>query len=220
MCWACWRHRPAPGSIGSACWNRSIAPTTPRAAHGRRWASQHKLTLPSITLEDGLEYPVDLHIIEWSTDTKRTLYLCSGEGFPVDQVETRFHVPGFSFSAYLKSPYVERLHNEERIGLAEMDPALNGAVERARYAIKDYFRERAAERAQTVVDAWKAADVYPYRGEPQTPVERAERQMFDIVAVHVQEIAPDIGEVSTKTKRRCTCECCAAQLNVAPKSFR
>lgn len=163
-------------------------------------ASQHKMTLQPITLEDGREYSVDLHIIEWRTDTKRTLYLCSAEGFPVDQVETRFHVPGFSFSAYLKSPYVERLHNEERIALAEMDPALNRTVEQARYAIKDYFRERAAERAQTVVDAWKAADVYPYRGEPQTTVEKAERQMFDIVAVHVQEIAPDIGEVSTKTK--------------------
>jgi hypothetical protein len=161
-------------------------------------ASQHKLTLRPITLDD--EYSVDLHIIEWSTETKRTLYLCSAEGFPVDQVETRFHVPGFSFSAYLKSSYVERLHSEERIALAEMDPALNGAVEQARYAIKDYFRERAEERAQTVVDAWKVADVYPYRGEPQTSVERAERQMFDIVAVHVQEIAPDLGEVSTRTK--------------------
>jgi hypothetical protein len=163
-------------------------------------ASQHQVALRPIMLDDGLEYPVDLHIIEWRADTKRTLYLCSAEGFPLDQVETRFHVPGFSFSAYLKSPYVERLHNEERGGMAEMDTALNGSIEQARYAIKDYFRERAAERAQTVVDAWKAADVYPYRGEPQTTVEKAERQVFDIVAVHVQEIAPDIGEVSTKTK--------------------
>lgn len=163
-------------------------------------ASQHQCSLPPIMLDDGVEYPVELHIIEWRSDTKRTLYLCSAEGFPLDQVETRFHVPGFSFSAYLKSPYVERIHNEERIALAEMDPLLNGAVDRARHAIKDYFRERAAERAQTVVDAWKAADIYPYRGEPQTTVEKAERQMFDIVAVHVQEIAPDIGEVSAKTK--------------------
>lgn len=163
-------------------------------------ASQHECCLPPIILDDGAEYPVELHIIEWRSDTKRTLYLCSAEGFPLDQVETRFHVPGFSFSAYLKSPYVERLQNEARVGLAEMDPPLNGSVERARHAIKDYFRERAAERAQTVVDAWKAADIYPYRGEPQTTVEKAERQMFDIVAVHVEEIAPDIGEVSAKSK--------------------
>ncbi|MEX2375145.1 MAG: ATP-binding protein [Dehalococcoidia bacterium] len=163
-------------------------------------ASQHKRTLGSVKAEDGIEYPVELHVIEWRSDTKRTLYLCSEEGFPLDQVETRFHVPGFFFSAYLKSPYVERLHNEERIALAEMDPVLNGAVDQARFAIKEYFHERAAERARSVVDEWKAADVYPYRGEPQSTVEKAERQMFDIVAVHVQEIAPDIGLVSHKSK--------------------
>lgn len=163
-------------------------------------ASRHKLALDPVLTDDGVLHPVELEIIEWHSDSKRTLYLCSAEGFPLDQVETRFHVPGFSFSAYLKSSYVERLHNEERIALAEMDPALNGAIEQARYAIKGYFRERAAERAQTVVDEWKAADVYPYRGEPQGAVEKAERQVFDIVAVHVQELAPDIGIGSTQSK--------------------
>lgn len=163
-------------------------------------ASQHASTLLPIKADDGTEYPVELHIIEWRNDTKRTLYLCSKEGFPLDQVEARFHVPGYYFSAYLKSPYVERLLNEERIVLAEMDPLLNGAVDQARNTIKDYFRERAADRAQTVVNEWKAADVYPFRGEPQSAVEKAERQMFDIVAVHVHEIAPDIGLVSHKSK--------------------
>jgi hypothetical protein len=163
-------------------------------------ASQFKTPLPPIESAEGTQFPAELHIIEWRADTKRTLYLCSENGFPLDQVETRFHVPGFSFSAYLKSSYVETLHNEERIALAEMDAALSASVEAARVAIKDYFRERAAERARTVVDAWKAADVYPYHGEPQTTVEKAERQVFDIVAVHVQEIAPEIGAGSAKTK--------------------
>ena len=64
-------------------------------------------------------------------------------------METRFHVPGFSFSAYLKSDYIETLHNEERIALAEMDAALSASVEVARGAIEDYFRERAAKRTRT-----------------------------------------------------------------------
>jgi len=163
-------------------------------------ASQHKVALPPIVSADGVEYPAELHVIEWRADTKRTLYLCSAGGFPLDQVETRFHVPGFFFSAYLKSAYIERLHNEDRIAFAEMDGVLNASVEVARSAIKDYFRERAAERARTFVDEWKAADVYPYRGEPETTVEKAERQVFDIVAVHVQRLAPEIGLTSTKAK--------------------
>ena len=163
-------------------------------------ASQHKASLPPITGADGTEHPAELHIIEWRGDTKRTLYLCSENGFPLDQVEARFHVPGFSFSAYLKSPYIASLHNEERLALAEMDATLREAVETARATIKNYFRERAAERARSVVDAWKAADVYPYKGEPASTVEKAERQVFDIVAVNVQELAPDMGAVSAKTR--------------------
>jgi hypothetical protein len=60
--------------------------------------------------------------------------------------------------------------------------------------------DRAAERARAVVDEWKATEVYPYRGEPQTTVEKAQRQVFDIVAVHLQEIEPEIGAGSAKTK--------------------
>jgi hypothetical protein len=162
-------------------------------------ASRSNIMLPSIKSPDG-DYPAELDIIEWRTEAKRTLYLCSENGFPLDQVETRFHVPGFSFSAYLKSGYIDLLHNEQRLALAEMDPALNASVEAARTAIKSYFRERAAERARIVVDQWKADDVYPYRGEPATTVEKAERQVFDIVAVHLQEVAPEIGAGSVKTQ--------------------
>jgi hypothetical protein len=163
-------------------------------------ASQHRWSLPPIKGPEGEEHQAELHIVEWRADTKRTLYLCSENGFPLDQVETRFHVPSFSFSAYLKSPYVATLHNEGRLGLAEMDTELRNSVDAARAAIKDYFRERAAERARNVVEEWKASDVYPFSGEPATPVERAERQVFDIVAVSVQDFTPDLGTAAPKTR--------------------
>ncbi len=158
--------------------------------------SEASMTLAPITASDGSQHDAELQVIEWRADTKRILYLCSRDGFPLDQFETKFHVPGFSFSAYLRSSYVEHLQNEGRLGLIELDPPLSGAIELARSGIKDYFRNRAAEKARTVVDVWKADEVYPYEGEPLTTVEKAERQVFDIVAVHVQELAPEIGESS------------------------
>lgn len=158
--------------------------------------SEASMTLAPITASDGSQHDAELQVIEWRADTKRILYLCSRDGFPLDQFETKFHVPGFSFSAYLRSSYVEHLQIEGRLGLIELDPPLSGAIERARSGIKDYFRNRAAEKARTVVDVWKADEVYPYEGEPLTTVEKAERQVFDIVAVHVQELAPEIGESS------------------------
>jgi len=161
---------------------------------------QRNLSLPPIQDGDGKSYPSELQIIEWQADTKRTLYLCSENGFPLSQVETRFHIPGFSFSAYLKSPYVSLLHNDERLGMAEMVPELRQAVEAARDAIKEHFRERAAQKARNVVEEWKTADIYPFKGEPTTPLEKAERQVFDIVALNVQEFTPDLTLATAKTR--------------------
>jgi hypothetical protein len=76
-----------------------------------------------------------------------------------------------------------------------MVPALVKAVEEARKKIKDIFRERTSERAKIVVEDWKAQNVYPYQGEADTQIERAERQIFDIVAVTVQEATPDFDEI-------------------------
>jgi hypothetical protein len=163
-------------------------------------SNQVRIPLPPIKDSEGTEYEAELHLIEWRTETKRTLYLCSETGTPLDQVETRFHVPGFSFSAYLKSPYIAALHNDGRLGLAEMVSPLREAVESARAAIKDYFRDRAAQRARNVVEEWKNAEIYPFVGEPATLVEKAERQVFDIVAVNVQEFAPDLAAAAPKTR--------------------
>ncbi len=62
-------------------------------------------------------------------------------------------------ATYLKSTYVEELHNEERVVLSEMDPLLSSAVESARSVIKDYFRDKSAEKARSLVDEWIAEDV-------------------------------------------------------------
>lgn len=70
------------------------------------------------------------------------------------------------------------MHQDNRLDLAEMVPALVGAIEEARRKIKEIFRERASERAKVVVEDWKSQNVYPFEGEANTQIERAERQIF------------------------------------------
>ena len=89
---------------------------------------------------------------------------------------TRFHIGEFHFSAYLKSSFITKLHGEAQLDLAEMNPLLNACVEEAQQDVKAYFRDRAAERARTVVEEWKAEKVYPYEGEAKSALEDAERQ--------------------------------------------
>ena len=132
---------------------------------------------------NGEYYPVRLEIVEWRRTTKRALYLCNGKGFPLSQVETRFHVGGHHFSAYLVSTYVEQLHDNNTLQLGDLTPGLGDIVEEARNKIKEHFRKRSAEAARGVVDRWKAEESYPYAGNPTTTLEEIERQRFDIVAV-------------------------------------
>jgi len=151
--------------------------------------------LTSITDDEGSLHQATLEVIEWRRQTKRALYLCTEQGFPLSQVETKFHVGDFQFSAYLKSPIISTLHHDNRLELAEMVPALAAVTEEARCKIKDIFRERASERARFVVEDWKLQNLYPYQGEAVTQLERAERQIFDIVAVTVQEATTDSSEI-------------------------
>jgi Histidine kinase-, DNA gyrase B-, and HSP90-like ATPase len=162
--------------------------------------SKEIVSLASVADHDGLEHKFDLFLIEWRGDTKKMMYLCSKQGFPLHQVETRFHTLGFSFSAYLRSSYVSALEKEGRLGLAELDPQLSSAIAEARDSIKTIFRTRAAQASRSVVEQWKADDIYPFKGEPQSSVEIAERQIFDIVASEIQQLTPDLQSAPTKAQ--------------------
>ena len=150
--------------------------------------------------DDGTVYPAELEIIEWRNVTTRGLYLCTEQGFPLSKVTTRFHIGEFRFSAYLKSPFITKLHSEARLDLAEMEQLLNDCIEKAQQAVKAYFRERAAERARTVVEEWKAENIYPYEGEAKSALEDAERKVFDIFAVTASDYMPDFESASAKQK--------------------
>jgi hypothetical protein len=161
-------------------------------------ADEWRFDLAPIIDENGNSHDVGLEIIEWKNSTKRALYLCSESGFPLSQIEARFHVGDFHFSAYLKSSFNSQLNQENRLDVAEMVPRLVVSVEQARAKIKDVFRERASERAKTFVQDWKTKNIYPFEGEATTHLDKAERQIFDIVAVTVQEASADFKEAPPK----------------------
>lgn len=145
-------------------------------------------------------YPVELEVIEWTSATERAVFLCGEEGFPLQRVTPTFHSPGHQFSAYLKSPYISKLQNEGMIGLVELNGPLKFAYDMASESIKALFQQVDTEAAQTQIERWKAEKVYPYRSEPTTSVEQAERQVFDIMALSVNKHLGDFAEQSTRAQ--------------------
>ena len=162
----------------------------------------HSLGLSEIEDEFAAKHQAQLEIIEWKTPTKKTLYLCNEKGFPLLPLEDRrFHTGNFNFSAYLKSPYVEQLFGNNMLDMEGMNPGLAGSIDEAQQAIRAYFLDRAAQEAKSVVDSWKEEKVYPFEAEPQNTIEKVERQVFDIVAVNINENLPDFSSVPSKTKK-------------------
>jgi hypothetical protein len=149
---------------------------------------------------DGREYRASVDVIEWIDAQERSVFLCGEEGFPFHRVVPTFHTPGFQFSAYIKSPFIEELLKQGVLDLAELNAPLQAAYEEASEKIKGFFQKKSRETARSEIERWKTEDVYPYRDEPKSAVERAERQVFEIVALNVNKHLPDFATAPQQTK--------------------
>ena len=162
-------------------------------------ANRTKITLSPIEA-DGDQYPVALDLIQWSSAPERSVFFCGEDGFPFARIAPKFHTTGYVFSAYLNSRYVDRLQERGAIDLAEMDLAMAESYDEATDKIQAHFKKAGAVAARTEIDRWKAERSYPFDTEPQTPVETAERQVFDIVALTVSKHLSDFSEQSPKSR--------------------
>lgn len=121
-----------------------------------------------------------LTVIEWIARADRDLFLCDENGVTLHRLPAEVPAPGFDFTAYIKwEGFRER---ESMLEVAEMDPSLRLAVEAAREKLRVHFRERAPHRTRAVIEEWKKEQVYPYPDAPNTVVQVAEQQLFDVVA--------------------------------------
>jgi hypothetical protein len=163
-------------------------------------ASRKLFNLSDLT-ESGKSFAVRLELIEWKGINHRALFLCNEKKFPLAQVTRRFHVGDFQFSAYLQTAYMNLAQKEGTVDLAEMQGSINTALDEAQRVIKAHFRSRAAQEASSFVSEWKAERIYPYLGDPMTPIEEVERQVFDIVAVNVARHLPEFVQAPQMTKQ-------------------
>lgn len=157
--------------------------------------------LPDIVSREGETFTASIEIVEWKMRTQRRLYFCNGEGFPLDETSPGIQAPGFDFTAYLKSDYFAKLMAGNLLEIATMDEAVSKALEAAKVVMRDHFRQRAAEKSAGLVEEWQQQAIYPYHEEPVGPVETAERQVFNVVALNVNQYLPSFQDADEMTKR-------------------
>ncbi|MDO6646390.1 ATP-binding protein [Acinetobacter guillouiae] len=157
--------------------------------------------------EDCLEitsHPVKLTIIEWNIETERVINLCSAKGISLNEYEpkNRIKAKGFNFTAYLKSEYFQELENQGALALGVFEPSVGRIVDISIQTIQEHFRKRIAEKYSGIVQEWKDQNIYPYDDKfNRNSVEKAEQEVFDILAANVQTFLPNFDKTEKTSKK-------------------
>lgn len=163
-----------------------------------------RIQLEDVDIGNGVKVPVDVSVIEWKSPTKRVVHLCDREGVSLHETEAGAQVraPGFHFTAYIKSDHLRELDKDGLLVVESLHPAVDAILRAAKKGIRQYFRKRIAERHVPAVERWKQETIYPFEDKADlSPVEEAERQVFDIVAVNVESYLPSFEESDLKSKQ-------------------
>lgn len=167
-------------------------------------------------------HPVKLTIIEWNIETDRVINLCSAKGISLEEYEPRNRIKakGFNFTAYLKSEYFQELENEGVLSLRELEPTVGKILDIAVSTIQEHFRKRVAEKYSGIVQEWKDQNIYPYQDKNSfTSVEKAEQEVFDILAANVQTFLPNF-EKTEKTSKKFMFKLIAQAITENPESVQ
>ena len=135
----------------------------------------------------GVELPVRLEIVEWKMKTDRHLFLCDGNGFTLHRVAPMIHAPGFHFTAYLATDLFREQEDAGLLDIEEPTEKVAPIIEEARQQLRAHFKGRHSITARELLATWKERRIYPFEGEAQTPIEEAQRQVFDLVAITASE---------------------------------
>jgi hypothetical protein len=125
---------------------------------------------------------VELRVVEWSKPVNRALYFVDSNGAVLHEMKPGIHAPSFDFTVYLKWASARKHQTELLLEDGAPDP-IPAIIRAAKKALRKYFADRDREKRSKLVEKWKKEDTYPFKGEPATPTERVERELFDVVAV-------------------------------------
>lgn len=150
--------------------------------------------------KDGVSYRFVVKVIEWSFDIKKKTYLCNSKGIPFRELSLgiRSSIP---ISIFIQSIYIENLHRENKIELQELDDFLQGAISESKKFAREYLRKRMHLYSGEFINNLKSKGLYPYTDNADSIIEESKRQVFDIVALQVNEYLPDFENQDDKSKK-------------------
>ena len=139
-------------------------------------------------------------IIEWTFENKKKTYLCNTKGIPFFEVNLgiRSSIP---ISMFIQSTYIEKLHRDNSLEFYEGDPIITSAYKEAKEFAREYVRQQLHEYSKEFIENLKEKGIYPYKEPAENIIESSKRQVFDIVALQVNEFLPSFNDQDEKSKK-------------------
>jgi hypothetical protein len=145
-------------------------------------------------------YIFTIKVIEWNFDIKKQTYLCNLKGIPF--LETNLGIRSvLPISIFIQSNYIEILHRDNKLLLEGLDEILNGIINDSKKFARDYVRKRLHLYSGKFINELKNKGIYPYKEKAENIVEESKRQVFDIVALQINEFLPDFESQDDKSKK-------------------
>ena len=127
------------------------------------------------------------------------LFICGQNGVTYDTVSIT--TKGSPISIYIMGDIFDELHQQGTLAMGLANPYYESFVSQAKEILSDFISSRFIYDAVEEVKGIKESDMYPYIGESISPIETAERQYFDLLAVEINNIIPSFRKSSNETKK-------------------
>lgn len=137
----------------------------------------------------------------WNSGRLNELFLCREDGVAVEQVKHVIDEPSLSYSAYVRSSYFNSEGTQPYTDMGRMDEVAEEIRKRARRQLRNYVRQILSEKAKHTISDLERKGAYPFEGEPKNEIEKAEREVFDIVASKIYELSPSAQNLKNEDLR-------------------
>ena len=156
---------------------------------------------------NGEDINLSLKIIEWDfAKTKgdkkasKKLNLCNKDGCPLYQTSLGVNTEAPNISLYVMSDYISKLNNDGLLSEINEDTQL--IIKEARSFIKEYLNIERTEKRKKYIEQLKLEKIYPYKDdEISSGVVNAEKELFDVIAVKIDECLPKFTSQDKKNKK-------------------
>lgn len=156
--------------------------------------------------------------IVWKQAQFNKLYICGSSGV-VYAEEDYTPLNRASTSLYLMGDLFEELHQDNLLAMGTANPAYAYFYEEAKKFAKEFIGAQASDDAAAEIGRIKEEGVYPFDSEPQDAVAKAERDVFDVLAVEVNRAVPQLKSSPSQTKKL-TYRLMREAINTNPSSIK